>query len=473
MSVKAWYKSQSSFLFKEKETEAVELANSLQYYSIKYLEKQGLGIEKLQYFDSFLDYTGKYCVKFIKEKVKGGFTISDENLTGASRTNKSAIKDKKNNNEGIGNDNMPICFNSGDEVMIWLQGDNEEEIVNDINSTPSSSSSYITPYEKILSWNQRSLLNLTSMVKEKSQKEVEDGEDDEEDDDEDDESSEVKKDGTNSTLNGIIKKNTKNYLEILFNNINAIKKYEKKNFIVTLRINFLTFNRMENSIEYFKENPSKLLKFVIESEEEEKRKLQTPTSTSFFSPYPEGGLWLNKEPLLLHESEDDEKKKKENEIIQAGLSLPWFNPSINLSQKNAVIKTLNAKLISVIHGPPGTGKTSTLTEIILQCVSRGDRVLVTAPSNLAVDTIMQRVLKELEVFFSSPSSSSNSLSKKSYEHLTKAAQTMVRVGHPTRIEEDLLNHTLDAHIKEHEVSFFFLLQFNQFSLIFLFFVIVQ
>ncbi|PJF17820.1 hypothetical protein PSACC_02366 [Paramicrosporidium saccamoebae] len=103
----------------------------------------------------------------------------------------------------------------------------------------------------------------------------------------------------------------------------------------------------------------------------------------------------------------------------------WFNPHLNESQKEAVISALNASELKLIHGPPGTGKTETLIEIIKQLVtprifntSTRKRVLVCGPSNLSVDNIVER-LGQID---------------------------MVRVGHPARVLESVIPHTLDSRL---------------------------
>lgn len=55
---------------------------------------------------------------------------------------------------------------------------------------------------------------------------------------------------------------------------------------------------------------------------------------------------------------------------------PFINPNLDLSQRKAVVFALGQAEVAVIHGPPGTGKTTTLIEIILQAVARGMKVTV-------------------------------------------------------------------------------------------------
>jgi len=65
-------------------------------------------------------------------------------------------------------------------------------------------------------------------------------------------------------------------------------------------------------------------------------------------------------------------------------NLEFYNQSLNDAQKEAVKFALSAHHVAMIHGPPGTGKTYTCIEVILQLVKREDRVLVCGPSNLSV-----------------------------------------------------------------------------------------
>ena len=81
--------------------------------------------------------------------------------------------------------------------------------------------------------------------------------------------------------------------------------------------------------------------------------------------------------------------------------------------------------LAVVHGPPGTGKTTTIVEIIAQLVRRGKRVIACAPSNIAVDNMVER--------------------------LTSFGIQCVRVGHPARMI-DSVSQVVLAHIDTH---FFF------------------
>lgn len=96
----------------------------------------------------------------------------------------------------------------------------------------------------------------------------------------------------------------------------------------------------------------------------------------------------------------------------------WISTSLNDSQRDAVRFALAAREIALIHGPPGTGKTHTLVEVILQLAASGARVLVCGPSNISVDNLVER--------------------------LAPHRVAMVRLGHPARLLPSVLSHALDV-----------------------------
>lgn len=102
----------------------------------------------------------------------------------------------------------------------------------------------------------------------------------------------------------------------------------------------------------------------------------------------------------------------------------FFNPNLNQSQKEAVQFALSQPDVGIIHGPPGTGKTTTLIELILQCV-RGNnlKVLACAPSNVAVDNILEKLVLQKQ-------------------------ENIVRLGHPARAFEKLQGYSLDAVLND-------------------------
>lgn len=103
----------------------------------------------------------------------------------------------------------------------------------------------------------------------------------------------------------------------------------------------------------------------------------------------------------------------------------WFNENLNDAQRNAVNLCLAVNDVAFVHGPPGTGKTTTIVEFIQQCVSLRLRVLVCAPSNVAVDNIAVRL-------------ASKTKKKK------KSKLRMVRLGHPARLVPEVLENSLEA-----------------------------
>ncbi|CAN1534664.1 COG1112 Superfamily I DNA and RNA helicases and helicase subunits [Burkholderiaceae bacterium] len=101
-----------------------------------------------------------------------------------------------------------------------------------------------------------------------------------------------------------------------------------------------------------------------------------------------------------------------------------FYPSaLNDSQLAAVRHVVTAHDVAIIHGPPGTGKTTTLVQAILETIRRERRVLVCAPSNTAVDLLTEK--------------------------LAECGVNVIRLGNPSRVSDLLLKHTLDAGVMAH------------------------
>ncbi|HZZ82864.1 MAG TPA: AAA domain-containing protein [Gemmataceae bacterium] len=119
--------------------------------------------------------------------------------------------------------------------------------------------------------------------------------------------------------------------------------------------------------------------------------------------------------------------------VLLGETLPAYRPetpltpldaSLNPSQQDAIRFALSANDLAILHGPPGTGKTTAVIELIRQAVRRGQRVLACAPSNLAVDNMLERLLA--------------------------AGERVVRLGHPARVLPELREHTLDLMVEDHD-----------------------
>lgn len=105
-----------------------------------------------------------------------------------------------------------------------------------------------------------------------------------------------------------------------------------------------------------------------------------------------------------------------------------FKPSgvkLNKSQIKAVSKSLSSTTFFLIHGPFGTGKTTTLSEYILQEIRKGKKILVTADSNMAVDNLIEKLGNQV---------------------------LHVRIGHPSRVSSHLIESTLAYKIENHEKS---------------------
>ncbi|KAG7341913.1 DNA-binding protein SMUBP-2 [Nitzschia inconspicua] len=117
-----------------------------------------------------------------------------------------------------------------------------------------------------------------------------------------------------------------------------------------------------------------------------------------------------------------------------------FNPNLDQSQLEAIDFALQPQRpFALIHGPPGTGKTTTVAELIRQAVHHYQmRVLVTAPSNVAVDNILERLVAAEET-----------ASGKSHGNNKKRLRT-VRLGHPARIKSSILSHSLEHLVQTSE-----------------------
>lgn len=126
----------------------------------------------------------------------------------------------------------------------------------------------------------------------------------------------------------------------------------------------------------------------------------------------------------------ENKRTQEFTEILLGEKAPTFlnkesisNGSLNESQNAACNKIANAQDVAIVHGPPGTGKTTTLIASIEQSVKNGQSILVCAPSNAAVDLLVEK--------------------------LVDLGIETLRLGHPARVEEKILNQTLDAKTAFH------------------------
>ena len=99
------------------------------------------------------------------------------------------------------------------------------------------------------------------------------------------------------------------------------------------------------------------------------------------------------------------------------------NPFLNIKQNHALNLVKSALDVAIIHGPPGTGKTTTLVQCILETLKKENQILVCAPSNAAIDLIIEK--------------------------LNQKGISAVRIGHPARVTEEALSFTLDARLAHH------------------------
>ena len=103
----------------------------------------------------------------------------------------------------------------------------------------------------------------------------------------------------------------------------------------------------------------------------------------------------------------------------APMRFPWLNPT----QEKAVNEVLRAKDVAIVHGPPGTGKTTTLVEAIYETLHRESQVLVCAQSNMAVDWISEK--------------------------LVDRGVNVLRIGNPTRVNDKMLSFTYERRFEAH------------------------
>ena len=101
------------------------------------------------------------------------------------------------------------------------------------------------------------------------------------------------------------------------------------------------------------------------------------------------------------------------------MRFPWLNPT----QEKAVNEVLRAKDVAIVHGPPGTGKTTTLVEAINETLMRESQVLVCAQSNMAVDWISEK--------------------------LVDRGVNVLRIGNPTRVNDKMLGFTYERRFEAH------------------------
>ena len=127
---------------------------------------------------------------------------------------------------------------------------------------------------------------------------------------------------------------------------------------------------------------------------------------------------------------DKDNRLAELRDILLGTQKPGFRelypvrfPWLNSTQETAVNKVLCTRDVSIVHGPPGTGKTTTLVEAIYETLHREPQVLVCAQSNTAVDWICEK--------------------------LVDRGVPVLRIGNPTRVNDKMLSSTYERRFESH------------------------
>ncbi|ETB57930.1 hypothetical protein YYC_04719 [Plasmodium yoelii 17X] len=240
-----------------------------------------------------------------------------------------------------------------------------------------------------------------------------------------------------------VNKIKKNKINILIKNIDMLCKElnvsnpymlsEKSYFDICLINSEISTNRQIQAIQLIKkslENPNEILKILFLD--------QIPTQNPFlkkilslFSEYNQEDETNqpNSTPLL---SRVSDKSTSDKNTLDKSLAdyiykcnkTSWGNPNLNLSQKKAVYHCLYSDNIFCIHGPPGTGKTTVLCEIIFQLLkNKNCKILITGPSNVSVDNILEKCVQ-------------------------MKIKNVFRIGLKSKIKKTLWNYSYDEKIKE-------------------------
>jgi ATP-dependent RNA/DNA helicase IGHMBP2 len=128
----------------------------------------------------------------------------------------------------------------------------------------------------------------------------------------------------------------------------------------------------------------------------------------------------HKELFELFEQLHGDAGREKNTTTAPAVSLSFNNNNLNKSQQEAVAAITTNEQIIIVHGPPGTGKTTTLVEAIVQLVRAGEKILVSAPSNTAVDNIAKGLIAQnLKV---------------------------LRVGNTSKVDETIFQHTPEGKL---------------------------
>jgi superfamily I DNA and/or RNA helicase len=133
------------------------------------------------------------------------------------------------------------------------------------------------------------------------------------------------------------------------------------------------------------------------------------------------GLENNKELYLLFEQFHSSAIHGKSAIVKP-VELTFINQQLNESQQRAVNAIIQNENMTIVHGPPGTGKTTTLVEAIVQLVKAGEKVLVSAPANTAVDNIAKGLIRQ--------------------------GLQVLRVGNASKADKDIFSHTPEGKLAD-------------------------
>jgi ATP-dependent RNA/DNA helicase IGHMBP2 len=170
-----------------------------------------------------------------------------------------------------------------------------------------------------------------------------------------------------------------------------------------------------------------------------------------------GIVFENALPRVHHRVTSDDEGLGEDQ----GIRFNPFNENLDASQKKAIQLCLDCVDIGIIHGPPGTGKTTAVVEYVSQEVARGNRVLVCSASNVAVDNVVER-LSDIPLFRTATLDDNKKKVRKkerrkkgndggigcisAHKPMENQSKMIVRYGHPARLAPSVLDASLDAYI---------------------------
>ena len=148
-------------------------------------------------------------------------------------------------------------------------------------------------------------------------------------------------------------------------------------------------------------------------------KLAPDTRTTSIMKKVLNGLEQNKTLFTLFEQLHDANETAVTATV-VNNTISFRNKNLNASQQQAVAAVMQNEQITIVHGPPGTGKTTTLVEAIVQLTAAGEKVLVSAPSNTAVDNIAKGLIRQ--------------------------NVRLLRVGNTTKVDNEIFEHTPEGKL---------------------------